>query len=140
MLVPPDTVVPANLRLRQPDANSIESRPSRNTIVYQRPFRARLDPSLTDLRSMRNTLSSKTSFVSSSVIPGVGYVSGKAVYWVGEKILNGVITVECYRRLWVIKRVVKRSEKLPEEARRRWAMKKEKHLSSCLDDLLELSS
>jgi len=140
MLVPPNTVVPANLRLRQPDANSVGSRPSRNTITYQRPFRARLNSSLTDLRSMRNTLSSKTSFVSSSVIPGVGYISGKAIYWTGEKFLSGVIAADCYRRLWVIKRIVKRSEKLPEEARRKWASKREKYLSSCLDDLLELSS
>lgn len=76
----------------------------------------------------------------SSGIQGPGYLSGKLIKWVGEKILDAVTLFEIRRRMWLIERFIKHLEKEPEETRWKWLLKKEKSFYRIADDLLELSS
>jgi hypothetical protein len=39
-----------------------------------------------------------SSSTASSGVPGIGYLSGKAVKWLGLQILSGFATVQIYRR------------------------------------------
>lgn len=146
MLVPPKSIARLNRPHVQSDAASITSTISRNTVQYQRPFRLG-NLSLTDLRSMhvrlRNSLST-TSIVStttaSSGVPGVGYVSGKCVKWLGERILCAFVPLEIRRRRWIIRRLVKRIDKIPVEQCAVWLAKKEGKITRAVENLLELSS
>jgi hypothetical protein len=92
---------------------------------------------------LRDSLSS-TSVVStttaSSGVPGIGYVSGKGVKWLGERILNAFVPLEIRRRRWVIRRLVKRIDKIPVEQCAVWLVKKESKITRAVENLLELSS
>lgn len=69
--------------------------------------------------------SSSTSVVSSasSGVPGIGYLSGKGIKWVGLKILDGFAEVEIRRRRLLIPRVVKKIANLPPDERTGWMSK-----------------
>lgn len=94
---------------------------------------------------LRNSVasSSNTAFSSSAAssgIPGIGYLSGKVVKWVGLQILEGLNAVEILRRQWVIHRLVKRMGGIPADQRAEWIVKREEKINRKVDDLLELSS
>jgi hypothetical protein len=122
------------------DVKSIQSNRSRNTITYNRPFTLKHNPTLTDLRSLRNTLSSASSNDSSSIQRGIGYYSGKGIYWVGKKMLDVVMPLEICRRVWMMKRFVKSVEQCSLEDRFKESLWKQKKIDRILDDILELSS
>jgi hypothetical protein len=127
------------MRNGESDANSIHSTSSRNIIAYQRPFHFHRNLSLTDIRSLRNRLSSD-SLSSLSFQSGIGSLSGKAIKWFGEKMLDAITPLEIRRRVWLIGRMVKRLEKLPPGKAHTLFFKKDKSFDRLLDDLLELSS
>lgn len=102
---------------------------------FQEPFRFYLNPSLSELQSWRSSISS-----TSSGMPGPGHLSGKAIEWVGERILDAITPLEIRRRIWLIKRFVGRLEKEPEGTRWKWLLKKQKSFPRLANDLLELSS
>ncbi|KIM88952.1 hypothetical protein PILCRDRAFT_245791 [Piloderma croceum F 1598] len=151
LLTPPAFVLPAVVQISSPSSDivSITSTSSSNTIEYQRRFRMQLNPSLTDIRSMRNRLhklvsSPSTSGISSSTTssgtPGIGYLSGKAVKWVGLKILNSLGTLEICRRRWLIRRLVNQAGRIPEDRLVTWLMTRSRAVTRTIEDLLELSS
>jgi len=113
----------------------------RNSFTYERPFQVRFhNPSLTDIRSWRGSLSSDGMSSLSSGIPGPGYLCGKAIKWVGEKILDAVTRLEIRRRVWVIGRLIKYIKEAPLGDLQNLVLKQEKSLHRLVDDLLELSS
>jgi len=122
------------------DTNVAHSVGSRDVVVYHRPFRFQLNPSLTDIRSIRSSLSSINSSTASSGIPGPGYILGKIIKLTGEKILDALTIVEIRRRVWLDKRVVKQLEKKSSKDIERMFKKKGKAVLRLVDDLLELSS
>lgn len=67
-------------------------------------------------------------------------MSGKAIKWIGEKVLEAYASLEIRRRMWVIGRLMKRLEKEPEETRWKWLLQREKSVNRLVDDLLELST
>lgn len=94
---------------------------------------------------LRNSVasSSNTAFSSSAAssgIPGIGYLSGKVVKWVGLQILEGFNAVEILRRQWVIHRLVQRMGGIPADQRAEWIVQREEKINRKVDDLLELSS
>ncbi|KIM88756.1 hypothetical protein PILCRDRAFT_813733 [Piloderma croceum F 1598] len=123
------------------DTSSINSK---NSITYQRPFHFQFQPDLSDLRSWRNNLSSKSSSMSSSssssVIPSPGYIAGSAAIWVGTKIISLVITVDSRRRIWRATRLTKRMKKVPGPDLQAWLVDHRQSVNQLVDDLLELSS
>jgi hypothetical protein len=125
-------------KLQCSDVDSIRSSSSVNTITYQRPFRFQLNPSLTDIRCWRRSLSSDSA--SSSVTPGIGYHSGTAIKWVGKRILDAVTPIEIRRRLWTINRLIKALEKEPYDSLPNLALRKLKSIDRFAEDLLELST
>jgi hypothetical protein len=76
----------------------------------------------------------------SSGVPGIGYLSGKAAKWVGIQILNAFVPLEICRRRWVIRRLLKRIEKIPIEECAGWLVREERNITHAVEDLLELSS
>jgi hypothetical protein len=115
---------------------------SRNTITYQRPFHLRPKPSLSDIRSLRSSFISSEfdTSTSSSVQPGIGYLSGKLINWVGEKILDVITPIEVRRRIWVIGNLIKQMEKESSTVLQYRILSKGQVLHRLVDDLLELSS
>jgi hypothetical protein len=108
-----------------------------------------LNPSLTDIRSMRNRLrksvsSPSTSGISSSTTssgtPGIGYLSGKAVKCVGLRILSGIGALEIRRRRWLIRRLVNQAGRIPEDRLVTWLMARSPTMTRAMEDLLELTS
>jgi hypothetical protein len=141
LLVPPKDISCAAQHNQGSDSEFVPSGRSRNSITYQRPFRFQINPSLTDIRSWRNSLSSDEESFTSSVTPGIGYLSGTAIKWVGEKILDLAITpLAVRRRIWVINRMINRMEKEPIDKFEKRILRKETSLHRLVDDLLELSS
>jgi hypothetical protein len=139
-LSPPDRILPVESRCLNSETRSTHTTRSRNSFAYQRPFHPRLNPSLTDIRSWRNSLTSCEDLSVSSGIPGVGYYSGKGIKWVGEKILDCITAFEIRRRIWVIKRTVATLEKSTSTGVVKRLSRNEKQLHRLTDDLLELSS
>jgi hypothetical protein len=97
LLAPPKCIIQSIKPPAWSDAASIITTRSGRTIEYQRPFRLG-NLSLTDLRSMRTRLhdsvsltSGSSSSIASSGVPGIGYLSGKAVKWIGMQILDGFV-------------------------------------------------
>jgi hypothetical protein len=145
LLIPPENLslthfIPSN-------AASVTSTASRSTVQYQRRFRLQGNPSLTDLRSMQCRLresvaSSSSSFLSSasSGIPGIGYLSGKGIKWVGLKMLDAFSQVELYRRRQMIPRLVARIRNIPADERTAWIVSNRNQIYRSLEDILELSS
>jgi hypothetical protein len=76
----------------------------------------------------------------SSGIPGIGYLSGKAVKWVGVRMLDMFVPLEISRRRRVIIGLVKQLEKIPDQDRSRWILKKERSINRAVEDLLELTT
>jgi len=127
------------------DSASIASSASRSTIQYQRPFRFQASRSLADFRSMqvrlnRSISSSGALSSASSGVPGVGYLTGKGVKWVGLQILKGIGVVEIARRRWMITRLVSEMDRLDANSWERWLLTKENKVRRAAEDLLELSS
>jgi hypothetical protein len=95
-------------------------------------------------RLHESTPSSSTSGLSfstaSSGIPGVGYLSGKAVKWVGVKILSSLEAVEIRRRIWLIRRLIKRASQIPEDQLVPWLMTRNCAVTRTIEDLFELTS
>jgi hypothetical protein len=93
--------------------------------------------------NLRNSLSSTSVFstsTASSGVPGIGYISGRAVKWVGMQILDAFVPLEICRRRWVIRRLVKRIKTIPIEECAEWLVRKEPKIMQAVDNLLELSS
>jgi hypothetical protein len=76
----------------------------------------------------------------SSGVPGIGSVSGKAVKWVGLQILKGIGVIKIVRRRWMITRLVREMGKLDADGWEVWLLTKEKKVRRAAEDLLELSS
>lgn len=143
ILTPPDSIVPHTIDCS--DSTSISSSVSRSTIQYQRPFRFQASRSLADLRSMhvrlnRSISSSGALSSASSGVPGIGYLSGRGVKWVGLQILKGIEGVEIARRRWMITKLVNEMDGLGVNGWEKWLLTKEKKLRRAAEDLLELSS
>ena len=147
MLIPPSGIIPSTQPPAQSNATPVMSKTSRSTIQYQPPFRWSRNPSLTDLRSIRGRLhdsvasSSSFSFslsTASSGTPGIGYLSGQGLKWLGMQFLNMFVPLEIRRRRWMVQRVVKRIEEIPADQRARWLSKKHK-IYHVIEDILELS-
>jgi hypothetical protein len=109
----------------------------------------RLHPSLTDIQSMRNRLhksvsSPSTSGISSSTTssgtPGIGYLYGKAVKWVGLKILNSLGALEICRWRWLIRRLVNQAGQIPEDRLVTWLVTRSRAVTHTIENLLELTS
>lgn len=93
LLIPPKGGFQSSTPRTESDAVSIRSLQPSSTIQYQCPFRWQSNLSSTDVRStqarLRNSIASSSSnsfSTASSGVPGIGYLSGKAVKWVGSKI------------------------------------------------------
>ena len=76
-----------------------------------------------------------SSSTASSGVPGIGYLSGKAVKWLGLQILSGFATVQIYRRQWVIHRLAKQVENMPGERRTEWIFKRERDINHKIEEL-----
>ena len=141
MNIPPNNTFASSPSHTDLDATSVHSSSSRSTEIYNRAFSWQLNPSLTDLRSWRNNLHSHRDDWSSqpSFDLGLGNLSGKAIYWVGEKILDTVFLLDTRRRVWSITRIVKRMEKESSDNIQRRFSKKAKPILQLVDDLLELT-
>jgi hypothetical protein len=150
MQAPPTSLLQSP-RYSTSDAASATSAFTLNTIEHQRRFSWNHNPSLADLRSMRNRLrtsiassSESTSTVSassgSSGVPGIGFLSGKAVKWTGLQILQSLNTLEIHRRRWVIRRLLNRAKKVPVHEFAGWLVKEEKNINRTIEDILELMS
>jgi hypothetical protein len=108
---------------------------------YKRPFRLKRNISLTDLQSWRRSCSSDgNSFSTSSHLPGIGYFSGKAIKWIGEKMLDIITPIEINRRAWVINRLLKTLEKQSFDSLPDKVFLKKKSIHRLVNDLLELST
>jgi len=149
VLDPPACVLSAIQSSSQSDSVSITSASSSNTTEYQRRFRMQVNPSLTDIRSMRNRLqksiaSSSTSGISSSTassgIPGIGYLSGKVAKRVGLKILSSLEALEICRRRWLIRKFMTQIGRIPEDQLVTWLMARRGAVTRTIEDLLELTS
>lgn len=147
MLIPPEPIAPT--RPPQSETASILSTNSSRTVQYQRPFRFQSSQSLTDLRSMQTTLrdslaassrSSTSISTTSSGVTGIGYLSGRAIKWVGMQMLDGLVPLEIRRRRRAIRKLVKQIAKIPEAERGAWLVANEKRVNRSLEDLLELSA
>lgn len=147
LLIPPETITTTSPS--QSETVSILSTNSSRTIQYQRPFRFTSSPSLTDLRSVQTTLrdslassgeSSASMSTVSSGITGIGYLSGRAVQWVGIQMLDGLVPLEIRRRRRAIRKLVKQIANIPETRRAEWLIVNEKRVNRSLEDLLELSA
>lgn len=150
-MTPPTGLVATKL---SPDRSDVISSISRKTIEYQRPFQWQANPSLTDLRSIQKKLrgsyhsslasaSSSTALSSSTAssgIPGIGYLSGKVVKWVGIQMLSSVVPLEIRRRRRIIHRLVTKIDELPVDERAMWMSKRTVKIKRAIEDLIELSS
>jgi hypothetical protein len=92
------------------------------------------------LRESAASSSAYTFSSTSSSIPGIGYLSGKGIKWVGLKVLDAFAGVELRRRRWMISRLVKKIDEIPADDRTRWITKKQHQINRTIQDLLELSS
>jgi hypothetical protein len=108
---------------------------------------APITPSLTELRSMQTRRQNATSLslstlstASSGVVPGIGYLSGKAIKGTGNKILNVIEAVAIRRRQHSIKRLATQMEALEPDEWANWLVRNERKLNRAIADLLELSS
>lgn len=91
------------------------------------------------LRKSVASLSSYTSLASSG-IPGIGYLSGKGVKWVGLKMPDVIAELEIRRRRRLISKLVKRIRNLPADQRIEWMVKNQSQMNRTIEDVLELSS
>lgn len=91
------------------------------------------------LRKSVASLSSYTSLASSG-IPGIGYLSGKGVKWVGLKMLDVIAELEIRKRRRLISKLVKRIRNLPADQRIEWMVKNQSQMNRTIEDVLELSS
>ena len=140
LLYPPESIIPSSFYANL-DSNSLRGAGLRNAITYHRPFRFKLDPSLTDLRSWRNSLSSDGDGSStSSGVPEPGCLAGNGIKWLGGQILGFLAWSEMRRRIWVDKRLIKQMEKKSSHDVRRLLSRKQKSFFRLVNDLLELSS
>jgi hypothetical protein len=91
---------------------------------------------------IRDSVSTSVSSGSTvfSVVPGIGYLSGKAIKWVGMQILNGIVPLEIRRRRWVIRKLVRHMDAIPAGDRATWVLRNERKISRTIENLLELSS
>jgi hypothetical protein len=144
LLIPPKSIIPEATNALQSDVRSIGSTSSRYTIQYQRPFQVKANPSLTDLRSaqvrLRHSITISMLSSESSGMPGIGYLSGKVVKWVGMQMLKAFTSIEIYRRRWIIGKLVKEMGKMDLSRRGDWLVEKQREINRAVDDMLELSS
>lgn len=146
MYIPPKAIDPSSKHPDQSDNDSTKSTSSRSTIQYQRHFRLRGNTSLADLRSIKRRLrdsvisTTSTASTASSGVPGIGYLSGKGIKWVGIQMLNVIVPLEMRRRRQVIRKFIKRMAELPVEKRAIWLIRRARKVTYILEDLLEFSS
>jgi len=132
-----NTVVPANLRLRNRMLiPSVQT--SRNTITYQ----AHSAPD--SIRALPTSVLCGTRYPRRPHLSHHRYSRSRIYLWKSNLLdwrenspVASLLPIAI--DVVVIKRIVKRSEKLPEEARRKWASKRRSIFRVALDDLLELS-
>ena len=141
LLYPPESIIPSSPRSNA-DSSSLHGFSHRSAAVtYHRPFHFQLDPSLTDLRSWRNSLSSDGDGSStSSGVPEPGCLAGNGIKWLGGQVLGFLAWSEMRRRIWVDKRLIKQMEKKSSHDVRRLLSRKQKSFFRLVNDLLELSS
>lgn len=150
LVIPPDTTR-IDMSSASPDATetlSLLTSSSVTVIEYQPPVQWHLAPNLTELRSARHQIqgstrassSDVTSSTTSSFVPGIGSVGGKAVRWVGYQILNSISSIEIRRRRWLIRKLVTKIERLPTPERAKIMVENQTQLKRAIDDLIELSS
>jgi hypothetical protein len=92
---------------------------------------------------LRESVTSSSNFTSSSTssgVPGIGYLSGKGVKWVGLKILDALSEVEMRRRRRLIPKLVKHIGHLPADQRTEWMVNNQRQMNRTIEDILELSS
>jgi hypothetical protein len=130
--------VPSGLSRQGLDTGSVHSVASKNVIAYKRPFVSLSNPSLSDIRSWHDSLSTRES-AGSSGNPGLGYISGLILKRASEKMLGLFMPLEIRRRLWVMGRLIKRMEKEQDNSSK-WLEKRKRALNRLVDDVLELSS
>jgi hypothetical protein len=145
LFVPPPSIASASTDSDTTTIHSSYSTSSHISMRYKRPFRLKRNISLTDLQSWRRSCSSdgdsfSTSFSTSSHHPGIGYFSGKAIKWIGEKILDIITPIEINRRAWVINRLLKTLEKQSSDSLPDKIFLNKKSIHRLVDDLLELST
>jgi hypothetical protein len=130
------------------DAVSVKSLRTPSIIQYQRPSRWQRNYSLTDLRSMRARVSNSSisshnyalsTLSGSSGVPGIGYLSGKVVKWVGTQILDMFVPLVIFRRRRVINGLIKQIDVMPQGDLLDWILKKERKINRAAEDLLELT-
>jgi hypothetical protein len=119
--------------------SSAKSSVSGNAIEYQRILRMGGRHSLTDIRSLQNRLVTSSNSSASSGVLGPGYLSGKAVKWVGNKLLQGIVQIEVRRRRWMIGRFMTNLARVTPADRCAWIVKKAHKMNQATEDLLELS-
>jgi hypothetical protein len=140
--MPPDSILQVPHLGAHTDASSIRSAPLSNTITFQRNYKFHLSLSSTELRSLHSDLSSESqlSLSSSSTTPGIDRITGRAIYWVGEKMLNGLIMVDTRRRLWNTELFLRKMRSVPPPKRIAWILNRKTSVMRLLEDLLEISS
>jgi hypothetical protein len=89
---------------------------------------------------LHDSLSLTSSSTTSSIVPGIGYLSGKVIKWVGVRMLNALIPLEIRRRRWLIRKLIERINRIPLDEAAAWLVRKERKITLAVDNLLELSS
>jgi hypothetical protein len=84
--------------------------------------------------------SSSTLSTASSGVPGIGYLSGKAVKWTGVNVLKVVGAAETFRRRRFINQLAAEVEALDPDDLANWLVQKEQNLNHAIADILEFSS
>jgi hypothetical protein len=142
LLIPPKDIFPSSTPPKEPDGISVTSLRSSRTVPYQRPIRWQMNPSLTDLRSIRTRLSdsiSNSSSSGSSGVAGIGHLSGKGIKWVGVKILDTFEPVVIFKRRRTISGLIKKLEEVSAADHAKWILKRRQKFNQMMEDLLELS-
>src|ERR1700684_2057592 len=88
--------------------------------------------------------SSSTSALSTSTgssgVPGISYLSGKFVKWIGLQMLDAVEPLVISSRRRTIRGLVKELQKISDQDRSKLVIRRERTISRAVEDLLELST
>lgn len=89
-------------------------------------------------------ISASTSALSTSTassgVAGIGYLSGKAVKWVGVQMLDVIEPLVIFRRRRIIHGLIKQLKTVPVQDCSEWLFKRKRTLNRAVEDLLELST
>lgn len=121
--------------------SSFVSARSKSSVEYNRPIRLKLNPSITDLRSMYERCKIKSSSDTSSEFSGVGIGStlGRLTWRVGKIIIKPMVSLQIMRSLSQTKKLVQGMGRMTPEDRITYITRNAGKIHRHTADLLELS-